>query len=51
MQAKTTLRFHFIPVRLATLKQQQQIKTVAGMDVEKGGHLSQLAKVEIGAAL
>lgn len=50
MQAKTTLRFHF-KVRLATVKQQQQIKTVAGMDVEKGGHLSQLAKVEIGAAL
>jgi len=38
MQIKTTLRFHFSPVRVAELK--SQVTTDAGEDVEKKEHSS-----------
>ena len=36
MQIKTTLRFHFTPVRMAKIK--TQVTAIAGEDVEKGEH-------------
>ena len=38
MQIKTTLRFHFTPVRMAKIK--TQVTADAGEDVEKGEHSS-----------
>jgi hypothetical protein len=41
MQFKTTLRFHFIPIRMAKIKKKKtQVAAQAGKDVEKEEHSS-----------